>query len=201
MGKLAWLAILSLPLAAQERSWTRERKDGAKRDALHDSSQLVRGDSGKWRDEPGLQVAPPIGQKPAKVSLDDWADQLLEKEVPPAAGDDAWLIFRGKQLDDNDRVWVERIERRENAITVTVHQAKWQGRYFKTFTYYPVIAVNLGKLEEGKYDVHWVVKPLAFAQFEGDGKATPGNWPKDEKPVDQKPAELRVALTVAKSPR
>ena len=194
---MKWAAILLL-LLAQERTWTKERKEGDKRDALHGASQMVRGDSGKWRDEPGLQHAPPIETKPAKTSLDDWADQLLEKKADVSTADHAWLIFRTKQLDDNDRVWVERIERRENAITVVVHQAKWQGRYFKTFTYYPVIAVNLGKLEEGKYDVQCVVKTVTFTHFDGDGKALPANWPKEEKPADGKPVELKHSFTVVK---
>ena len=30
----------------------------------------VRGDSGKWNDDPIVQHAPPIGKKPAKMSLD-----------------------------------------------------------------------------------------------------------------------------------
>jgi hypothetical protein len=198
----AWIGLLSLPLAAQERDWTRERKEGEKRDALHDASQAVRGDSGRWRDEPELQLAPPIERKPAKTTLDDWADQLREKGAAPTADDDAWLIFRTKQLDDNDRVWVERIERRGNRITVVCHQAKWQGRYFKTFTYYPVIAVKLGKLEEGKYDVEWVVRPLTFTQFDGDGKPAAANWPKDERPADPKPPGLKLSFAVAKgSPR
>jgi len=197
---MRWTILLWLLLVAQERTWTRELKDRAKRDGLHDASQTVRGDSGKWNDEPRLQHAPPIGRKPAKVTLDDWADQLLAKEVPLTADDEAWLIFRTKQLDDNDRVWVERIERRENKVTVVVHQARWQGRYQKTFTYYPVIAVNLGKLEEGKYDVQWVVKPLAFVKFEGDGKPT-GNWPKDEQLADQKPTEMNHSFGVVKPSR
>jgi len=201
---IAWslvaLGVVSLPLFAQERSWTRELKDRAKRDSLHDASQMVRGDSGKWNDEPRLQHAPPIGQKPAKLSLDDWADQLLKKEVQLNADDDNWLIFRTKQLDDNDRVWIERIERRENRLTVVAHQAKWKGRYQKTFTYYPVIAVNLGRLEPGKYEVQWTVKPLTFVQFEGHGKPT-DNWPKDERLADQKPTELNLTFAVGKSPR
>lgn len=194
---LLGLGILSLPLLAQERSWTRELKDRAKRGALHDAFQHVRGDSGKWRDEPGLQHSPPIGRKPAGTSLDDWADQMLETNPQSTADQDQWLIFRAKQLDDNDRVWIERIERRDHRIEVVVHQARWQGRYQKTFTYYPVIAVNLGRLEEGKYDVRCVIKPLDFVKFEGDGKPA-GNWPKDEKPAGEKLPELRLAFAVEK---
>ncbi len=193
---LVGLGIVSFPLSAQERSWTRELKEGAKQDLLHDSSQQVRGDSGKWNDEPRLQHAPPIEQKPARLTLDDWADQLLKTSFQPTASDDNWLIFRTRQLDDNDRVWVERIERRGNQITVTANQARWQGRYQKTFTYYPVIAVNLGKLEPGKYEVRWIIKPLGFVQFDGDGRPTPNNWPKDPRPAVEKPIELRLTVTV-----
>ena len=198
---MKWAAIvLGLLFLTQERTWTRERKDGAKRDALHDASQQVRGDSGKWRDEPGLQHAPPIETKPAKTSLDDWADVLERKDFQLTADNESWLIFRGRQLDDNDRVWVERIERLENKVAVVIHQAKWQGRYFKTFTYYPVIAVNLGKLEEGKYEVQCVVKTPTFTQFDGDGKPTV-NWPKDERPADSKPLEMKLSFTIAKGAR
>lgn len=178
----------------QGDAWTRTLSDRAKRGTLHDALQIVRGDSGKWNDEPSLQPAPPIGQKPAKTSLDDWADQLLKQDFQLTATDDNWLVFRTRQLDDNDRVWVERIERRGNEFTIVVHEAIWQGRYSKTFTYYSVMGVNLGRLAPGKYEVKWVIKPLVFNQFEGDGKPT-DQWPKDERPTDKKkPTELRVTF-------
>jgi hypothetical protein len=193
------LSIVSLPLCAQD--WTKESKDRAKRAALHDSVQLVRGDSGKWNDDARVQHAPPVEQKPAKTSLDIWADQLLKKKVELTEKDDNWLIFRTEQLDDNDRVWVERIERRGQQLTVVANQAKWQGKYFRNFTCYHVIGVNLGKLEPGKYEVKWIIQPLVFAKFDGDGKALDKNWPKDERPAVQKPAELRLTLTVGNSSR
>jgi hypothetical protein len=191
------LAIVALPLQAQD--WTKESKDRGKRAELHGVAQLVRGDTGKWRDDAGLQHAPPIAQKPAKMTLDAWADQLLKKKVELTDKDDNWLIFRTEQLDDNDRVWVERIERRGNQLTVVANQAKWQGKYFRNFTCYEVIGLNLGKLEPGKYDVKWIIKPLEFAKFEGDGKALDSNWPKDERAVDKRPTELRLTFTVNKS--
>ena len=191
------LGIVAFPLCAED--WTKESKDRAKRAALHSSVQLVRGDSGKWNDDARLQLAPPIEQKPAKLSLDDWADQHVKTQVEPTDNDDNWLIFRTEQLDDNDRVWVERIERRGQQITVVANQAKWQGKYFKNFTYYPVIGVNLGKLEPGKYEVKWIIQPLMFAKFDGDGKALDSNWPKDERLADKKPAELHLTFTVSRS--
>lgn len=191
------LVLLGLPLRAED--WTRELKDRAKRAELHAGTQLVRGDSGKWNDDAQLQHAPPIARKPAQLSLDSWADQLLKKKVELTDNDDNWLIFRTAQLDDNDRVWVGRIERRGQQINVVANQAKWLGKYFRNFTGYHVIGVNLGKLEPGKYTVTWTVQPLVFTMFDGDGKPLDSNWPKDERPADRKPAELRLAFTVSKS--
>jgi hypothetical protein len=207
------VAVLAVPLLAEEPkprdasappagdSWTRVLKDRSERGKLHDAFQNVRGDSGKWRDEPSLQHAPPLDRKPVKLPLDDWADQLNEKlSIAPTAADDNWLIFRSRQLDDNDRLWVERVERKGNQFTVVLSEAIWQGRYFKTFTYYGVWGVNLGKLPPGEYQATWVVQPLVFKQFEGDGRPLPENWSKDERPGEKKPVELRVDFAVSDRP-
>ena len=206
---VAALVIAGVPSLAQEAkprdrddakkgdAWTRTIKDRSERGKLQDAFQNVRGDSGKWRDEPILQQLPPIGQKPAKTTLDDWADQMLDKkDFRATAEDDNWLIFRTRQLDDNDRLWIERIERNGNQFTIVLSEAIWQGRYFKTFTYYGVFGVNLGQLEPGKYEAKWIVQPLVFKQFEGDGRPM-DNWPKDERHAEKKPVELRVNFTVA----
>ena len=194
---IACMAIVALSLGAQD--WAKESKDRAKRAALHGSGQLVRGDSGKWNDDAQLLHAPPIEQKPAKMPLDAWVDQLVKKKIELTDKDDNWLIFRTAQLDDNDRVWVERIERRGRQITVVANQAKWQGKYFRNFTCYEVVGVNLGKLEPGQYEAKWIIQPLVFSKFDGDGKALNTNWPKDERPADKKPSELRVTFSVSKS--
>lgn len=146
--------------------------------------EVVRGDSGKWNDAPILQVIPPLSKKPREVNLDTWADTLLETPAIPKADEDVWLLFRSRQLDDNDRIWVEKVERRGTEITVTMREAIWQGNYFKTFTYYGVLAVNLGSLPAGTYTVKWVVEPLVFSKFDGDGRpfaknGIPQNWPAD----------------------
>jgi len=65
---------------------------------------------------------------------------------PGAATDDNCLIFQTRQLDDNDRVWVESVERQGNEFTIVMKEAIWQGYYYKTFTGYEVLVVNLGKL-------------------------------------------------------
>jgi hypothetical protein len=191
------LGILAFPLCAED--WKKESNDRSKRAALHDSVQQVRGDSGKWSDDARLQHAPPIEQKPARMALDDWAEKLLKAKVELTDKDNNWLILRTEQLDDNDRVWIERVERRGTHITVVANQAKWQGKYFRNFTYYPAIGLNLGKLEPGKYEVKWIIQPLVFAKFDGDAKALDTNWPKDERPTDKKPAELHLAFTVRSS--
>jgi hypothetical protein len=183
------------PKAPQGDVWTKSLPDRAKRDALSDRRELIRGDSGKWNDAPRLQHTPPIQRKPAKMSLDDWADQLAENKFQPTSDDDNWLVYRSRQLDDNDRVWVERIERRGDEFRVVLNEAIWQGYYQKTFTYYPVLGVNLGKLAPGNYKVKWVIQPLQFKRFEEPGKPQ-DNWPKDEQPAGGKPVELSAAFTV-----
>ena len=109
------------------------------------------------------------------------------------------LLFRTRQLDDNDRVWIEKIERSGNAFTVTMHEAIWQGNYFKTFTWYEVTAVNLGKLPAGNYTVKWIVKPLVFKQLEKPREAQNNyqtNWPTDAKLGDGKVVELKTTFSV-----
>lgn len=163
--------------------------------------EMVRGDSGKWNDSPILQVIPPLSKKPREVNLDQWADMLLETPAVPKANEEVWLLFRSRQLDDNDRIWVEKVERRGTEITVTMHEAIWQGNYFKTFTYYGVLAVKLGSLPVGTYTVEWVVEPLVFSKFDGDGRpfaknGIPRNWPADpvkgEDPVNAAATQFEV---------
>jgi hypothetical protein len=187
-------------LPAQELQMIKTVKDRAERGTLSDQRQIVRGDSGKWNDAATLLHAPPIQQKPQGMSLDDWTDELTEKKPSAKADDDHWLLFRTRQLDDNDRVWIEKMERRGNEFIVTTHEAVWQGSYFKTFTYYEVTAVNLGKLPPGDYTVKWIVKPFTFTQLEKPREAQNNyqtNWPTDEQPAERKPVELTVEFRVA----
>ena len=170
-------------------------KDRSQRGTLSDQRQLVRGDTGKWNDAALLLHSP----KPAGNSLDDWMDELTDKKPAVTAADESWLLFRTRQLDDNDRVWIEKIERSGNAFTITMHEAIWQGNYFKTFTYYEVDAVNLGKLPAGDYTVTWLVKPLIFKQLEKPREAQNNyqtNWPVDDQLGVKKPLELKTTFVV-----
>lgn len=206
--------IAALPLLAQEREskdlpgkkaaapngtvWTKVLKSREQRGKLQDAFQSVRGDSGRWSDDPQMQLAPAFVAKPEKLALDDWFDQLADKSFQPGGEGDTWLLLRTRQLDDNDRVWVKRIERRGDQFIVVVHKAKWQGKYRKNFTYYNVFGVNLGRLAPGKYEAKWVIRPLQFRTFEGDGGPR-GNWSKDESPADKKPEEHLLRFTIAAS--
>jgi hypothetical protein len=181
--------------ATTSDTWTRSLDDRAKRGTLQDQYQFVRGDTGRWNDEAQLELAPPIEQKPARMPLDDWFEKAMAKKFRVTADDDNWLLYRTAQLNDNDRVWVERIERRGNDFTITLSLAEWQGRYSKNFTGYHVFGVNLGKLPPGKYKAKWIVRPLEFNKFEDPGKPQ-DNWPKDEQPADEEPTEFTAELTV-----
>ncbi len=202
------LATALTALEPPQPAVLRTLKDRSARGTLSDRRELVRGDTGKWNDTATLQHVPPIERKPQGLSLDNWAEQLAEKNAdkksPATPGDDHWLLFRSRQLDDNDRVWVEKIERRGNEFTVTMSEAVWKGRYFKSFTGYEVHAINLGKLPPGDYSAKWIVKPLLSKQLEKPAQPyrnTNDNWPLDEQPAERKPVELSVAFSVREERR
>lgn len=196
---LCLLGIIALcgVAVAEEKSWTKSLEDRAKRGTLEDARQIVRGDTGKWSDEGRLQHAPPLARKPPKLLLDEWGDMLVDEELQLKSGDDNWLLFRTAQLNDNDRLWIERVERRGNELTVIASQAVWTGRYQKNFTQHIVLGVNLGPLEPGKYEAKWIVQPLEFTKFDRPARMGEANWPDDDRPATQKPIELLVKFTVA----
>lgn len=203
--RAAWgLGLRSLLLApcllvAQEGRVLKLVKDGAERGRLSDARQIVRGDSGKWSDVAELRPAPPLARKPAGLALDAWLEEMADRAVELAAGEEVWLLYRSRQLDDNDRLWIERIERSGKAFTVTLHEAIWQGDYFKTFTYHEVGAVNLGRLPAGEYTVTWRVLPLQFRQLEKPREAQRDyvtNWPIDAQPGAGEPVVLTARFRV-----
>ena len=197
-----WIMVGLLNLAAtlaasDDGSSIKSLEDRAQRGQLQELAQVVRGDSGRWNDEEHWLHAPAPDTKAPRFSLDDWLATWSEKKFEATAGDENWLLFSTRQLNDHDRVWIERIERRGNRITVVVNQATWRGKYFKNFTYYQVLGVNLGRLEPGTYEATCVVRHSTFGVFEGTGQPL-DNWPKDEKPTDRKPLETSTTFTVIK---
>ena len=174
-------------------NWSKNLKDRTQRGTLQNAFQRVRGDSGRWNDNARLQHAPPLTRKPANMSLDDWYDRLERtRRRPLTRADENWLLFQTQQRDDNDRVWIERIERQGNRFTVIMHQAIWQGPYSKNFTYYNVYGINLGKLKPGSYEAKWIIKPFTFQEFEGTGRPREKqteHWPKEAHPRSRNSAK------------
>lgn len=109
---------------------------------------------------------------------------------------DPWLIFRTAQLDDHDRLWIKKIERKKDHITIVLNHAVWQGDYAKNFTWYGIFAVNPGTLPPGKYQAKWIVKPFGFLQFEDPGNRRT-SWPKDEQAIEGKDISVATSFTVA----
>lgn len=176
--------------------------DQPNRSKLHDAALLVRGDSGRWQDIERWchSTTPPAKPAGGRFALDDWLDAATVKQFTPTGDDDNWLLFSTRQLNDNDRVWVERIERQGNRIKVVVSQATWRGKYFKNFTVFHVIGVNLGRLEPGTYEATCVVMPTIFTRFDRISQQA-DNWPADASPVDHKPIELSASFSVVKAAR
>lgn len=179
----------------EPETWTKKVTDRSKRDSLSGSAENVRGDSGKWNDKPKFQYAPPLGQKPPRMLLDDWAESLDNKKIRLTGKDDTWFILQTRQLNDNDRVWVEKVERRGDQLEITVHEAVWTGRYSKNFTYYKAMAVNIGKLKAGKYTATLRIKNFEFQKFDGSGRPK-DSWSLDEKPVQRDPVELKTEFMI-----
>lgn len=201
MARLGLRALLLAPwlLVAEEARVLRQVGDDTARGSLSEERQIVRGDTGKWSDAAEVCVVPPLARKPAGLALDAWLEESAGRAEELAAGDEVWLLYRSRQLDDNDRLWIERIERSGNAFTVTLHEAIWQGDYFKTFTYHEVGAVNLGRLPAGEYTLTWRILPLQFRQLEKPREAQRDyvtNWPVDAQPDAGEPVILTARFRV-----
>ena len=205
------MIVLSLagPAVAQKtdavnRSWKKTLKDRTKRGTLRDVQQFVRGDTGKWNDRAGWNASRRFNVNQARYAARRLGRSALRKRsVQFKPQDDNWLLFHSRQLNDNDRIWIESIERKGNRFTIVAAEAVWQGRYRKNFTFHTLLGVNLGKLGPGKYAATWIVKSLAFDKFERP--STPrnarNNWPKDDRAADRKPTELTVTFRIGPVPR
>jgi hypothetical protein len=151
---------------------------------VHES---VRPSGGATSEKDQLIVVP--GPKPKEQAPSQWFGSGLKAGNDPTADQDTWLLFRSKQLNDNDRMWIERVERADDTFTVTMSRAIWLGRYAANETFHEVHGVNLGKLPAGKYTVKWIVRESGFEEFGKDG------WPpKDRKPAQS--AELKTNFPV-----
>lgn len=203
---LGALLLVVAALPAQEPApakpsgdvWTRTLTKRSERGLLSDLRETVRGDSGKWNDEARLQHVSGLHRKPSGKSLDDWTESQAAENIVPTSNDDHWLVLRTRQLDDNDRVWIERIERRGREFVIVLNHAVWRGRYSKNFTFYQLEAVNLGPLPPGSYKAKWIIQTLDFTRYEDPGQPK-DNWPKNERPSTAQPVELTANFTVAEA--
>ncbi len=152
--------------------------------------EFVRPSSGVTSKEDQLIVVP--GPKPKDQTPSQWFGGGLKAGNDPTADQETWLLFRSMQLNDNDRMWIERVERAGDTFTVTMSRAHWSGAYAKNGTFHEVHGVNLGKLPAGKYTVKWIVRKSSFKEFGKDG------WPKDLKPAQ--PTELKASFPVRAKP-
>ena len=143
-----------------------------------------------------LHDAPPPSARPEGMSLGEWFTYLLVSGARLDANGETFLLFRSRYVDDNDLMWIERIERDGNHFTIRMKRAIWQGTYHANVTYHSVYAVNLGKLPADIYAAEWIIEPLEFTQLDKDG------WPADAKadPKD-KPTTLRFAFGYAPATR
>lgn len=175
--KTIFFLLLSLPLSLvgeAEEPVRRDIGDRSERGTLADGFERVRGDTGRWRDAAGLAVvAAPDGAKAAPL------DELADRAEGLVSGKPVWLVYRSRQLDDNDRVWISSIERKGSEIRVEMHEAIWQGYYSKTFTWYGAWSVDLGQLPPGDYHVIWTVKQFTFTKLD-DPETRQAGWPEDE---------------------
>jgi hypothetical protein len=152
--------------------------------------EYVRPSSGVTSKEDQLIVVP--GPKPKERTPSQWFNSGLKADNDLAADQEAWLLFRSKQLSDFDRMWVERVERADDTFTVTMSRAIWLGPYAANATFHEVHGVNLGKLPAGKYTVKWIVRESGYEEFGKDG------WPpKDRKPAQS--AELKTSFPSGRS--
>jgi beta-lactamase regulating signal transducer with metallopeptidase domain/Leucine-rich repeat (LRR) protein len=159
------------------------------RGTLHDAYQHNAAGKPTKRDE--LQVAPPIDKLSIDVDLETLFEVLKQKRIRFSSSGNTWLLFRSKQLDDNDVEWIERVERSGNEFTVTLRRAIWDGPYKKNITFHDLFGINLGKLPAGKYTVKWIIRRSRFLEFDKH------RWPKGEKPA--KPVELNTSFRVVAS--
>ena len=127
---------VAAPAVVSGTEWKRMLTAAIVRGKLQDAYQFVRGDTGKWSDEHTL-LATNLKPTQAGIRLDDQLDRKLAAPVGRLSpAQDAWLVLRSRQYDDNDRAWIVEVERRGNTFAVVMDEAIWRGKYFKTFTYY-----------------------------------------------------------------
>ena len=127
-----------------------------------------------------VRLAPYVaGPSLAQQTLSQRFVAAAKRELPLTTADDAWIVWRGTELNSGDRVTLAAVERQGNTFTIRATETIWMGGYDKNVPSCPCLGANLGKLPPGKYEVEWVVTVTA-------------NYPADQLPVPATPAPPKV---------
>lgn len=182
------LGDVLLPVApGDERRVIRVLKSPAGYGTLRDAYRKVRRGAPQKRDE--LRHAFSITAKHLRNLPATFAG-LRNAGFQNTTNDDNWLLFRSKQLNDNDRQWISRIVRQGNTLTIDFTRAVWTGDYAENDTFNEILGVNLGKLPAGRYSVKWRFGHVRFRKFDRRG------WPAVLETTIAKPREVSVDFTV-----
>ena len=188
-GVTSGTVIVEVAEAEQPNAWAGPIQEPKKREPLHDVLQEVRGKRSKQDQLWVVPGGPHILRMSKEGNLSVWLDTLaFKQQVALMADKDTWLLFRSKQLNDNDRVWIESIDRSKvgrGRIEVVCRRAVWNGRATENATYHPVFGVNLGRLAAGTYEATWVVRECSFREFDEERR------PKDIEAVDSEAVHLK----------
>jgi|GEM_PF-3256949 beta-lactamase regulating signal transducer with metallopeptidase domain len=173
-------------------SWVKAVGDGTARGTLNQSFQQVRDRKRSGKDQ--VQHAPVHHAKNGR-DLNSHFDDANRAPFQLTPTDDNLVLFRSRQLNDNDRMWIERVERQGDQFTITAHRAIWTGIYTVNVTHYDVFAVNFGKLTPRTYRVKWLITPLEFGESD---RLDAHDRPIVERPSStEKPIELPTGFTIA----
>ncbi|MFT7639823.1 MAG: HEAT repeat protein [Pirellulaceae bacterium] len=175
-----------------DTTWLNSVRQPSDRGTLHSVHQKVRIDRFSEKDQFQHGRALPVG---SDTELDIHFEQTVKYRSLLSPRNDNFLMFRSRQLNDNDRMWIESVERDGDLFTVVAQRAIWTADYAKNITFYDVFAINLGRLPEGKYRAKWIIKPLEHGltdEVDAEGR------PKIEQPSEsEKQTELSATFTIA----
>ncbi|MHC4984469.1 MAG: HEAT repeat domain-containing protein, partial [Planctomycetota bacterium] len=120
--------------APSDTRWARVITNPKDRGTLQDAYEAV---YGKRSVKDQLQHAPPLERKGQDRGFGEWFDVVMKTNFRLTPDEDNWLLFRSRQLDMYDQMWIDRIERNGDRITVAARRAIWLGKYTKNVTFHP----------------------------------------------------------------
>ena len=169
-----WLQTVFLTDSAARKSTNgvlKQLTSAADRGKLTDIYEKIRAGKPVKRDE--LAHVYPLEKMPPRDTagnLEAWFKEYRNTEFRVTDKDNNWLLFRSRQVNDLDRMWVDRIERRGNEFIITMSRAVWNGFYTVNMTYHDLHALNLGKLSAGKYTAKWIINRSSIKKLDDRGQ-------------------------------